>query len=138
MPYYIYINGYPGIGKLTVAKELQGLLPNSKVYHNRLLIDPIAPIVELEDVRRTTWIFTDSRSTSPSGATAAEDYQRAAEQRGAKFTPIMLHYDLEENLRRIANEEQLSGENTKLTDKDILQPVQEEEDLCQFGGVYEL
>ncbi|KAH7202525.1 hypothetical protein BKA60DRAFT_163286 [Fusarium oxysporum] len=46
MPCFIYINGYPGIGKLTIAKELQQLLPNSKVYHNHLLIDPIDALVE--------------------------------------------------------------------------------------------
>ncbi|KAK1766698.1 hypothetical protein QBC33DRAFT_83827 [Phialemonium atrogriseum] len=43
---YIYINGYPGVGKLTVAKELEKLIPGSKIYHNHLLIDPVAPLVE--------------------------------------------------------------------------------------------
>ncbi|TDZ37383.1 hypothetical protein C8035_v007011 [Colletotrichum spinosum] len=161
MPCYIYINGYPGVGKLTVANELQGLLPDSRVYHHHLLIDPIAPIVErtshnyqtirtslrrhvlniiatADEVRYTTWIFTDSRSTSPCGATAAQDYKRAAEQRGARFIPIVLHCDLKENLRRMADEERISGGNTKLTDEDVLRKVREEEELYQFGGAYEL
>lgn len=46
MPPYIYINGCPGIGKLTIAKELEKLVLNSKVYHNHLLIDPIASLVD--------------------------------------------------------------------------------------------
>ncbi|KAJ4160860.1 hypothetical protein BFJ70_g13232 [Fusarium oxysporum] len=46
MPCFVYINGFPGIGKLTIAKELQQLLPDSKVYHNHLVIDPIDALVE--------------------------------------------------------------------------------------------
>lgn len=42
----IYINGFPGVGKLTVAKELQTLLPNAEVVDNHRLIDPVAAIYE--------------------------------------------------------------------------------------------
>ncbi|EWG41498.1 hypothetical protein FVEG_03601 [Fusarium verticillioides 7600] len=90
MPCFIYINGYPGIGKLTIAKELQQLLPDSKVYHNHLLIDPIDALVERsspgyhemrtglrryvlneiatsECTKDKTWIFTDAREVTAPG-----------------------------------------------------------------------
>lgn len=37
----IYINGYPGSGKLTIALAMQALIPNSKVLDNHSLIDPV-------------------------------------------------------------------------------------------------
>lgn len=43
---FIYRNGYPGFGKLTVAEELSKLIPLSKVFDNHLLIDPVAAIFE--------------------------------------------------------------------------------------------
>lgn len=46
---FIYINGFPGVGKLTIATELQKLLPSSKVINNHLLIDPVAAIHERSD-----------------------------------------------------------------------------------------
>lgn len=37
--YYIWINGFPGVGKLTVATELQRRLPGSVLLDNHTLID---------------------------------------------------------------------------------------------------
>lgn len=127
MPQYIYINSYPGVGKLTVAKELEKLIPGSKVYHNHLLIDPVAPLVERtsphyhtiraslrrhvldiiatsEATQHVTWVFTDSRSSSPIGSAAAQDYENAAIKRGVPFVSVILQCELEENLKRVANE----------------------------------
>ena len=58
---FVYINGYPGVGKLTVAKELmhvrpsplaaifvrlrgffRKLIPSSRLIDNHSLIDPVA------------------------------------------------------------------------------------------------
>lgn len=39
---FVYINGYPGIGKLTVANELTKIVPSSEVIGNHSLIDPVA------------------------------------------------------------------------------------------------
>ncbi|KAF6823854.1 hypothetical protein CPLU01_11163 [Colletotrichum plurivorum] len=155
MSYYIYINGYPGIGKLTIAKELQSRLQHSKIYHNHLMIDPIAPIVDrtspdyhairtglrrhlldiiatVEEARPTSWIFTDSRSTGPDGKAAAEDYKNAAAKRGVSFIPTILHCDLEENLQRIVHEERCSGQNTKLRDGNVLRSIRTEEEMYRF------
>lgn len=157
---YIYINGYPGIGKLTIAKELEKLVPNSKVYHNHLLIDPIAPLVDRdsphyhnirtsfrryilntiatsEAAARSTWIFTDSRSSNPIGSAGAQDYKNAANLRGALFIPIILHCEMAENVIRVSSEERATG-NTKLTDPAVLKTIRLQEDIYTFGGPYEL
>lgn len=39
--YYIWINGFPGVGKLTVAIELQRRLPGSILLDNHSLIDVV-------------------------------------------------------------------------------------------------
>ena len=46
MPQYIHINGYSGVGKLTIAKKIEKLIPNSKIYHNQLFIDTLASLVD--------------------------------------------------------------------------------------------
>jgi tRNA uridine 5-carbamoylmethylation protein Kti12 len=96
MASFIYLNGYPGVRKLTVAKELSKLISSSKVSQNHLLIDPVAAIFdrdmeEYQPLRKllcreclnaistststkdATWIFTDASSST--GDFAAPDYQ---------------------------------------------------------------
>jgi broad-specificity NMP kinase len=161
MPHYIYINGYPGVGKFTVAKELEKLIPDSKVYHNHLLIDPIAALVGRNDphyremrtslrrhildliatsesTQHTTWIFTDSQSSDPVGSATAQDYQTAAIKRGVPLVPVILHCELEENAKRVVHEGRGAGLNTKLTDLDILRAIRQQEDIHKFGGQEEL
>lgn len=46
MPCWIYINGYPGVGKLAIGQEVRKLIPKSKIFHNHLMIDPAAAIVD--------------------------------------------------------------------------------------------
>ena len=45
----IYLNGYPGVRKFTIAKELVKKIPNSKLIDNHLLIDPINAIYDRSD-----------------------------------------------------------------------------------------
>ncbi|MCJ1310340.1 hypothetical protein MMC25_004004 [Agyrium rufum] len=48
-PPFIYFNGYPGVGKLTIATALSKLIPNSKVVNNHLLIDPVGAVYDRGD-----------------------------------------------------------------------------------------
>ncbi|SCO85910.1 uncharacterized protein FRV6_10037 [Fusarium oxysporum] len=161
MPCFIYINGYPGIGKLTIAKELQQLLPNSKVYHNHLLIDPIDALVERsspgyhemrtglrryvlneiatsEYTKAKTWIFTDAREASAAGEMGAKDYEAAARKRGVSFISIVLECEIEENIRRAINPSRNQNVDAKLTDETILRPILENETIYRFGNETEL
>ncbi|EFQ25030.1 hypothetical protein CGRA01v4_06663 [Colletotrichum graminicola] len=163
MPFFIYINGFPGVGKLTVAKDVCKLIQGSRVFHNHLVIDPVAAMLdrgsegydelraefrrhalhviatrpELED---TAFIFTDSRESSAQGSTGVKDYQRAAEVRGVPFISIILHCKLDENLRRLEgrNRGNESGRSTKLIDGKILRRVRENEEVFRCGGELEL
>lgn len=158
---FIYINGYPGVGKLTVARELEKLLPKSKIYHNHLLIDPIAPLVDRtspeytairtnlrrqildviatsEATRDTTWIFTDSWCTSEAGRDAAKDYQDAASRRGVPFITVIMTCNPGENARRIVDEGRKGRNYTKLRDVEVLRSIRKQEEIFRFGGHEEL
>ncbi|KAK2134378.1 hypothetical protein NOF04DRAFT_1168998 [Fusarium oxysporum II5] len=158
---FIYISGFPGIGKLTIAKELQQLLPDSKVYHNHLLIDPIDALVERsspgyhgirtglrryvlneiatpEYTKGRTWIFTDAREASAAGEMGAKDYEAAARKRGVSFLSIVLECEIEENIRRAINSMRSQSVDAKLTDETILRPILEKETNYRFGNENEL
>ncbi|KAK2028999.1 hypothetical protein LX32DRAFT_673173 [Colletotrichum zoysiae] len=161
MPPFIYINGYSGVGKLTVAKELSKMLPKAKAFSNHLLIDPAAAVFDrtaeeyqplrqvlrrevltsiatAKSTRDVTWIFTDQQSSSDVGSSFARDYQNAARLRGSPFISIILHCDLEENLARATGVDRGKGSNTKLTTPDILRSIREREDIFRFRDEYEL
>lgn len=157
MPEFIYINGFPGVGKLTVANEVSKLIPGSRVFHNHLVIDPVAAVLDRgsrgydelragfrrhalhtiathQALRGTTFIFTDSRESSGVGSEGARDYQKAAEMRGVPFISIILHCGLSENLRRLESRNDISERGTKLTDGGVLRTIRETEEIFRFGG----
>ncbi|KAH8883527.1 hypothetical protein GQ53DRAFT_429979 [Thozetella sp. PMI_491] len=161
MPQYIYINGFPGVGKLTIAKELESLIPDSKIYHNHLIIDPIAPLISrnspdyvsirtglrrhildiistAEETKHTTWIFTDCRTADSVGAEAAGDYKTASHQRGVPFISVVLICDVEENAQRMAGRVRGVETSTKLADLDVLRTIRKEMQLYTFGEPDEL
>ncbi|CAG7963010.1 unnamed protein product [Penicillium salamii] len=161
IPSFIYINGYPGVGKLTVAKELCKLLPKAKIVSNHLLIDPVAAVFDRDveeyqplrqvlrgeflksiatatSTREITWIFTDQQSSSILGTSSAKDYQNAAAIRGSPFISVITNCDLEENLKRAIGGDRGVGTNTKLTDLGILRRIRESEDIFHFNDENEL
>ncbi|GAB7345518.1 hypothetical protein MBLNU457_3833t1 [Dothideomycetes sp. NU457] len=155
---FIYINGYPGIGKLTIARELQKLIPNSRLVHNHALIDATSSVYARDEedyqplrqaMRRTvlssisqsattrsiTWIFTDSQSSDAIGSACSTDYLSAAQERGSEFFSVVLSCSLEENLRRLVIVGRgEGGGNGKLVDVGILKMIRETEDVYHFGG----
>ncbi|KAI9846572.1 MAG: hypothetical protein M1837_003813 [Sclerophora amabilis] len=158
-PAIVYINGYPGVGKLTVARELSKLISNSKIIDNHHLIDPVAmlydrnmpeyqplrravsqreavlsSIVKSSSTKNVTWICTDQQSSSPTGSVVALDYARAAETRRCRLVSVILHCQAEENERRITATGRGGPTNSKLTDLAILRTIREREDIYHFGG----
>ena len=159
-PIFVYINGYPGVGKFSVAKELAKLLDNAKVLDNHRLIDTTAMLYErgmpeyqpsrkqLRSVvldslassistKDVTWIFTDQQSSSANGTAAAKTYEAAAKARGSPFVSVVLHCGLEENIKRLSSGGR-GGDNTKLTDVGILEAIRENEDIYHFRNDLEL
>ena len=95
-------------------------------------------IATATSTRDVTWIFTDQQSSSNLGSSSAREYQNAASVRGSPFISIILHCQLEENLKRATGEDRGKGSNTKLTDLDILRSIREREDIFRFQDEYEL
>ncbi|EXF77748.1 hypothetical protein CFIO01_03069 [Colletotrichum fioriniae PJ7] len=166
MACFVYINGYPGVGKLTIANALSKLISRSRVFHNHLLIDPVAAMLDRDnteaynDLRTTfrrhaldsiathpaladkTFIFTDARESGLLGSEAAQDYKAAAERRGVPFISVVLHCDVDENVRRLGGRRRAgldeAASNTKLTDGKILRKIREEESIFQFTDENEM
>ncbi|KAL8771844.1 MAG: hypothetical protein Q9209_002782 [Squamulea sp. 1 TL-2023] len=149
-PPFIYINGYPGVGKQ--------MLPNAKLLDNHLLIDPVAAVYDrsmpeyqglrklvrqgiLSSIATSTslkdviWVFTDSQSSDEVGRAAVADYISAAETRGSPIISVILMCCAEENVLRLGAASR--GKN-KLNDADILLEIREKEDLYHFGGAAEI
>lgn len=159
MPHFIYINGFPGVGKLTIAQELEKIIHNAKIFHNHLIIDPVAALVDRdspeylpirtnlrrhvleiiatsESTKGKTWIFTDCRLSDAIGREAAQDYKTAAERRGAVFIPVVLTCDLGENLKRAVTETRSS--HTKLIDPVLVESIRQNVTLYHFDVGEEL
>jgi hypothetical protein len=144
MPSYpiIHINGFPGMGKLTIARKLVDLLSryDAKLVHNHLLIDPVGAILprsstDYQPVRRalqsvifnalatskdtakSIYVFTDFQSCDEIGCGVMSEYREMVERRGCGFVPIILTCSKEENLRRLSSMER--ARHGKLTDTEL-------------------
>ncbi|VUC37180.1 unnamed protein product [Clonostachys rosea] len=149
----IWINAFPGTGKLTVARALRALIPKSVVIGNHQLIDPVTlsrdhPCYQTERkkerekafskyVFNPSWaeytiVFTDFQSTSPLGESVAREYQAAAEVSKRPFIPVYLTCECEVNITRATSQERLQGGTTKLTDAKIIRDFRSRCQVFQF------
>jgi hypothetical protein len=145
----IHINGFPGTGKLSIAKRLTELLKSNagiptKLVHNHLLINPadailhrtqrgyqalrrairaavFGALVTDPDTYGTVYIFTDFQSTDALGSSVCAEYAATAAARGCRLVPVVLHCEEVENLRRVV----LSDRATvgKLVDFDLVRKI---------------
>ncbi|KAF3936660.1 hypothetical protein ABW19_dt0207510 [Dactylella cylindrospora] len=168
----IFINGYPGTGKLTVARELhfskwdgcqkknnmvlQFALSTSTQHisaqntsdpeyqalrkaFRATLLDSIATAAP-EHIS-TTWIFTECQSNSHIGTSISHEYLAAAQRRNSPFVSIILTCALEENLKRLSHPSRKTTPRRKLTNREVLKEIREQEVIHRFGdwiGVREL
>ncbi|KAJ0293187.1 hypothetical protein Brms1b_003411 [Colletotrichum noveboracense] len=138
MSQYIYINGYPGVGKLTIARELSKLFPGSEVWDNHRIIDLVRIDRDHPDYNLMRAFHRHARSSSSFGSAAAQEYEDAARRRGLPFIPIVLECQLEENIKRVTRSGRGGAANGKLTDVNILKDIRQEEQMFRFGGDLEL
>lgn len=142
----IHINGFPGIGKLTIARKLVALLAphNGKLIHNHLLIDPAGAVLprssaDYQPLRRairdavfntlavspdafdSVYVFTDFQSDDDVGRAVMAEYRAMAARRGCTFVPVTVTCGREENLRRLASSKRaLHG---KLTSAEVVSGI---------------
>jgi len=121
----IVLNGYPGVGKLTIGRELAKLLEARLVdihtlYNLAFALTEFRPPDFYETVRHTEQIADDLIATLPNdvpvvfttvltgkSAWVIEEWQRFCERGDRRPPLVMVHLvcDLEENVRRIQSPE---------------------------------
>ena len=144
--FFIYINGMPGVGKLTIARALQPLLSGSRVLHNHELIDPVeihtsrkSPVYQIErakyrqkrlkpisedpELKDTIFIFTDCQSEHNECVSDYTDLCLGTVDggEGRRMYSVILECEVEENCRRLVlHGRGKDAENGKLTDVTLL------------------
>lgn len=152
----VHINGFPGTGKLTVARRLAEKLSalNARLVHNYLLIDPagailprssvdyqplrhairaavFATLIQSRDTFDSLYIFTDFQSSDELGSSVVAEYECAAKRRNCAFIPVILSCAKEENLRRLTSEERtLHG---KLTACALVSQMHDRDEVHRFA-----
>lgn len=151
----VYINGFPGTGKLTIAKYLDHASDKIKRVHNHLLINPAEAVLSrdqpgYQDLRRrirsaifeslihepstysTLYIFTDAQTANEAGTAVCQEYKDCADGRGCDFIPIALDCDEQTNLGRLIEGGRQA--QRKLIDTEVLKMFRAGEDLYDFSG----
>ncbi|KAI4615905.1 hypothetical protein J4E83_006573 [Alternaria metachromatica] len=136
----VWINSFPGCGKLTIASVMKTLHTDMILLDNHKLIDPVEakfprshPDYQKERHRYRQHIFrehvsnpamlsqvvvfTDYQSHNPLGQKVAEEYREAARTAGRPFKPVYIVCDVEENIRRIAAAGRVNGGLKRLLGK---------------------
>ncbi|MGF6172558.1 AAA family ATPase [Ensifer sp. 4252] len=134
----VHINGWPGTGKLTIARHLAEPL-GARLADNHTLINPAEALFArgtplywllratvrtavLDHVRRAeasqSFLFTDALSNDEFDSRAFDDYAALAADRRARLVAVVLDCSVEENLKRLTR----AGRSRayKLTDPQVL------------------
>lgn len=149
----IHLNGFPGTGKLTVAKHLEQLLPRARLVHNHLLINPadavlrrdeagyqnlrhairaaiFASLVESTATHNFAYLFTDFQSTDEIGSAVCAEYLAAAQNRGCELISIVLSCDVDTNLERLITDERHA--HGKIVNAELLRKFREGVKIHRF------
>ncbi|EJD45810.1 hypothetical protein AURDEDRAFT_165261 [Auricularia subglabra TFB-10046 SS5] len=155
---FIYMGGYPGVGKQTVARELLKIIPGSRLIDNHLLIDitravfrqgspeyealrsklrndMLEAIVKEEAARGTTFIFTGAHVATNPISVIARDFERAAAARGSPFVSAVLSCERSEHVQRLLDPPRATR---KLYKEDVLVRIIESGPAFLFGCEHEL
>jgi hypothetical protein len=116
----IFLHGLPGVGKLTVARQL-AQLTGYKLFHNHLAVDLVGSVFEFGsppfvELRETTWLTMFSRAAEENVAgliftfaydrtvrsSFIEETRKAVEPGGGKISFVELKCSAKELERRIA------------------------------------
>lgn len=145
----IHMNGWPGTGKLTIARILAHRL-SARLLDNHTLMNPAEALFARRDplyaslrqeIRRVafehigraptpeTFIFTDALSDDDGDTKTFEAYRDLAAKRGARLVAVVLDCALEENLRRLAAPGR--AEARKLTDPSVLNGLRDRHRLLR-------
>jgi hypothetical protein len=126
----IYLIGYPGTGKYSIAKEIARLHPEFRLVDSHLINNPIFTLVQADGVNpldKRVWpqiskiwdvvidsiinlspnhfsfILTNYLNTSESDVSWFYEVKNMAATRKATFCPVLLKINVEEHQKRIVN-----------------------------------
>jgi hypothetical protein len=128
----ILINGFPGVGKLTIARALQKKIgANARLIDNHLLIDPVEAIepgrnfahyklrkafrhVAFEGIRaieekEITIIMTQCLAATPNDLESFQEHAAIACARGVPFVNINITCDEDTNKARLCSNDRKEG-----------------------------
>ncbi|KAL8415004.1 hypothetical protein RB594_006001 [Gaeumannomyces avenae] len=151
----VWINGFPGCGKLTVATAIRALDETVIVLDNHKLIDLVEERVarthpsyqhERRCFRQAVLkenvcdpaglsrlvVFTDFQSDNELGRAVASEYKDAAISAGRSFVPVYLTCDVATNLERVTSIARLTSRTTKLIDRRALEDIRSRCKLFRF------
>ncbi|KAF2741819.1 hypothetical protein M011DRAFT_413752, partial [Sporormia fimetaria CBS 119925] len=136
----LWINAFPGTGKLTIANELPALLPEHSIHliDNHQMIDAKITLqrriaIPHDHLHRCSCI--DFQSDNELGAQVAQEYKTAAREAGRPFLPIYLECGLVENMRRMTHAQRVSSGTGKLVDVEMLADMRSRCRLYRFEDI---
>jgi hypothetical protein len=119
MELIVHLNGWPGIGKLTIARILARRLAG-KLLDNHTLLNPVEALFDRSDplhgsLRKAVrmpvldhaaqlppgvpLVLTDALSDDPTDQAMFDDYWTLASRRKARLVTVMLECEHDENVR---------------------------------------
>ena len=143
----VHLNGYPGTGKLTIARALAQRL-NARVLDNHTLMNPAAALFARDDTKYppfraairklvfdhalslpqdTQLIVTDAFSDGPADRQMFDEIKTLAARRNDVYRPVVLEVEGAENIARLTSPERDGMK--KLTDATILTRLRDEHRL---------
>ena len=155
----IHLIGYPGVGKLSVARELVARRPDCVLVDNHLINTPILRVVgadgrtplpkevwaQVAKIRavvldtmtrlapsRLDFVMTNFATDRDEDVEQCRKLEAIAEGRGGRYVPVMLSCEAGENRRRVALDDRRA--NGKLTDPDALDALRDAVHLIDFDG----
>lgn len=154
----IWINGYPGVGKLTIARAMlrldpsiilvdhhthhdavDALYPSSHPFHKvitrRARAQSLLEYGLNDPARRLTLVFTDCQTTCDDGPSVAKAYRETARVAGRPFLPVYMRCDLGEHLVRLRSPERVESRQHKLVDPRVLMDIMEKGALYEFPDI---
>lgn len=150
----LHFNGFPGTGKLTIARELVSQDSSFRLIDNHAINNLVFSMVRLDGTTKITedswaavrsirstilnfmpehahpslsFVFTNVLGDNDDDKSIYTIVKTAAEKRGSSFIPVVLTCDEEENKRRIVLPER--EKNMKMTDAVGLSELRQRENL---------